>query len=108
MQNELENCVIHLRSMHDVARRHDAVVGGTIYKADMGASKMAADILAFMHRQGVDTKDQALAMIGKHTPAAPFRKDGVWHCPTCNSRAKVWHSYCHQCGQRMNWGRFQK
>lgn len=51
---------------------------------------------------------QAMALIGRHLPAAPLHKDGVWHCPTCNSRAKAWHSYCHQCGQKMNWGRFKK
>lgn len=67
-----------------------------------------SEIIVALVRVGCVTKDQALGLIGKHTPAEPFHKDGVWHCPTCNSRAKVWHSYCHQCGQRMNWGRFKK
>lgn len=70
--------------------------------------RVTSDILVALARVGCLTADQALGLIGKHTPAAPFHKDGVWHCPTCNSRAKVWHSYCHQCGQKMNWGRFKK
>lgn len=32
------------------------------------------------------------------------RKDGVWHCPSCNRRANQYHSYCHSCGQKLDWG----
>lgn len=32
------------------------------------------------------------------------RKDGVWHCPSCNRRANQYHSYCHACGKKLDWG----
>lgn len=38
------------------------------------------------------------------TPKNPIHKDGVWHCPNCNSRVGLHHSYCHHCGQSLKWG----
>jgi len=32
------------------------------------------------------------------------RKDGIWHCPSCNRRANQYHSYGHSCGQKLDWG----
>lgn len=36
-------------------------------------------------------------------PGKPTHKDGVWHCPACNSRVQINHSHCHRCGKRLGW-----
>ena len=36
-------------------------------------------------------------------PGKPTHKDGVWHCPACNSRVQINHSHCHRCGKRIGW-----
>ena len=36
-------------------------------------------------------------------PGKPTHKDGVWHCPACNSRVQINHSHCHRCGNRLGW-----
>lgn len=33
--------------------------------------------------------------------ARPIYKDGVWHCPECNSRTSFNHSFCHKCGKKL-------
>lgn len=38
----------------------------------------------------------------------PIYKDGVWHCPACNSRIQPNHSYCHRCGKKVGWDRYTK
>lgn len=37
------------------------------------------------------------------TPERAYPKDDVWHCPECNHRVQVNHSYCHWCGKRLFW-----
>ena len=32
------------------------------------------------------------------------RNDGAWHCPSCNCKVSPYHSYCHACGKRLDWG----
>ena len=36
-------------------------------------------------------------------PGKPTHKDGVWHCPACNSRVQINHSHCHRCGKKIGW-----
>ena len=49
--------------------------------------------------------EQYQAMYQRFGVAEPVvRKDGVWHCPSCNRRANQYHSYCHACGKKLAWG----
>ena len=49
--------------------------------------------------------EQYQAMYQRFGVAEPVvRKDGVWHCPSCNHRANQYHSYCHFCGKKLEWG----
>lgn len=34
-------------------------------------------------------------------PGKPTHKDGVWHCPACNSRVQINHTHCHRCGKKI-------
>lgn len=35
------------------------------------------------------------------TPIRAVRRDGVWHCPECNHRVQMKHSFCHWCGKKL-------
>ena len=37
------------------------------------------------------------------TPERAYPKDDVWHCPECNHRVQINHSFCHWCGKRLAW-----
>lgn len=60
----------------------------------------ALDILHDYRLQG----KQYAAFQKKHMIAdKPIAKDGVWHCPDCNGRCKLNHSFCHRCGKKLSW-----
>ena len=80
--------------------------------------KAAVSIIFTISEEGARTSEEALdilhdyrlqakqykALHSKHEVAGkPFSKDGVWHCPACNSRCKPNNSFCHRCGKKLRW-----
>ena len=52
----------------------------------------------------VNFSKQYQAMYKRFGVADPVvRKDGVWHCPSCNRRTTRNHSFCHCCGKKLAW-----
>lgn len=67
-------------------------------------AKTSEDALDILHDYRLQAK-QSAALRSKHAVAGkPSLKDGVWHCPSCNRRANQYHSYCHFCGKKLEWG----
>lgn len=83
-----------------------------------GIIQAAVNILFALSEEGIQTADDALAVMQdyhlqakqlrnlhkKHEVAGrPILKDSVWHCPDCNRRTAPGHSFCHRCGKRLRW-----
>ena len=88
-------------------------------EADKTACTEAAGILFTLWEGGVKTSEEAADLVYDYNAMAKqyqamhkrfeiaehvIRKDGVWHCPSCNRRANQYHSYCHACGKKLAWG----
>ena len=88
-------------------------------EADKTACTEAVNIIFALSEGGVKTVEEAKdlvfdyndfskqyqAMYKRFGVADPVvRKDGVWHCPSCNRQANQYHSYCHACGKKLAWG----
>ena len=88
-------------------------------EAEKTACTEAAGILFTLGESGVKTLEEATDLVYDYNALAKqyqvmhkrfgvaehvVRKDGVWHCPSCNRRANQYHSYCHSCGQKLDWG----
>lgn len=86
---------------------------------DKTACTEAANIIFALSESGARTAEEAADLVYDYNAMAKqyqtmhkrfeaasrvVRKDGVWHCPSCNRRANQYHSYCHSCGQKLNWG----
>lgn len=87
-------------------------------EAEKTACTEAAGILFTLGESGVRTSEAAADLVYDYNALAKqyqamhkrfgiaehvVRKDGVWHCPSCNRRANQYHSYCHSCGQKLDW-----
>ena len=91
-----------------------------IYTADVTACETAIRILAALAGEGCADLDGVLDILQDYRtlakqyqnlhrkfeiPGKPIHKDGVWHCPACNSRVSPNHTHCHRCGKKMGWKR---
>lgn len=89
-----------------------------VQKHDITACEAAIQILAALEGEGCTDFEQVLDMLqdyrsqGKQLKAVcrrfqvgkkPVYRDGLWHCPDCNRRTKLHHSYCHFCGKKLSW-----
>lgn len=99
----------------DFAKEDDA---DPIWQADIDALEAAISIIRTLQDNGISDAEGVKNLVLDYTrqreqyknmvqkfidPAAPIRKDGVWHCPECNSRTFFNHSHCRRCGKRMRW-----
>ncbi len=88
------------------------------WKLDIAACTAAINTLFALSEAGARTPGEAQDLIYDYKALAqqyqtlhkryevagnPILKDGVWHCPSCNRRTSVNHSYCHCCGKRLSW-----
>ena len=80
-----------------------------IWQADVAACETAIRILAALSGAGCTDLETTLAKQYQtlhrkyEAPGKPTHKDGVWHCPACNSRVQINHSHCHRCGKKIGW-----
>lgn len=99
----------------DMARGTDA---DPIWQADVDACETAISILDALQDEGVTDAESAHDLLHDYKslakqyqtmhlqyeiPSRPFHSDGVWHCPACNKKTAVNHSFCHWCGKRLKW-----
>lgn len=92
----------------DFAKEDDA---DPIWQADIDALEATSSIISTLKDEGISDAEGVKNLILDYTrmgkkfvdPADPIRKDGVWHCPECNSRTFVNHSHCRKCGKRLRW-----
>jgi len=113
----LDNILGQLSSLRDssadLAKGKDA---DEIWQMDVEAIEAATAILSALQDEGINDAEQVKDLIHdyraqarqckemhrKHnTPAKVIHKDGIFHCPECNSRVAPRHSYCHRCGKRL-------
>lgn len=101
-------------------RRTDEATGNTGARdLDAEAMESAIKILAALVAEGYTTTDAALELFMDYRqlfkryqnlhkkfeiPAGPTRKDGVWHCPSCNGRVQINNTHCRRCGKKLRWG----
>lgn len=89
-----------------------------IWSKDIRALEETTGILCTMQDEGINSAEELKDLIFdyklavKHnqeyvrkfgTPERAYPKDDVWHCPECNHRVQINHSFCHWCGKRLAW-----
>ena len=89
-----------------------------IWSKDIRALEETTGILCTMQDEGINSAEELKDLIFdyklavKHnqeyvrkfgTPERVYPKDDVWHCPECNHRVQINHSFCHWCGKRLAW-----
>lgn len=89
-----------------------------IWRADIAACETAIRILASLAGAGCTDLETTLDFLQDYdslakqyqalhrkyeAPEKPTHKDGVWHCPACNSRVQINHSHCRRCGKKLGW-----
>ena len=87
-----------------------------VWRTDVTACETAIRILAALAGEGCTDLETTLDFLQDYnslakqyqalhrkfeTQGKPTHKDGVWHCPACNSRVQINHSYCHRCGKKI-------
>ena len=90
-----------------------------IWQQDVQACETAIGILAALTDEGISDLAGTMDMLQDYRALAkqcrvmhlkfevaahPTHKDGVWHCPACNSRVATNHTHCHRCGKMLGWG----
>lgn len=86
------------------------------YEKDTEALEAAIAILDALQEEGICDADGVRDLMHDYTgmaaetrelrrkfctPANVIRKDGVFHCPECNSKTPPRHSHCHRCGRKL-------
>ena len=89
-----------------------------IWQADVTACETSIRILDALSGEGCTDLETTLDFLQDYNsmakqyqtlhrkyeaPGKPTHKDGVWHCPACNSRVQINHTHCHRCGKRLGW-----
>ncbi len=113
----IDNVLAQLSSLKDnSADNAKAKDADPIWQTDVEALEAAINIISALQDEGITDAEGVKDLIfdynalGKqykdlhrlHIKAAsPIHKDGVWHCPECNSRVNFNHSFCHRCGKRI-------
>lgn len=74
-----------------------------LYALSEEGVKTPEDVLDILYDYRLQAK-QIATLSKKHLVASkPILKDSVWHCPNCNRRVSIGHSFCHRCGKKLGW-----
>lgn len=76
---------------------------GSGFQEQLECLSSAITIVSTLIVIGCNATKESVSLIGRHLAQHSIRKDGVWHCPRCNSRVKSRHTHCHKCGQKIDW-----
>ncbi len=84
--------------------------------SDAEVCQEAVNILYTLLDSGVHTIEEAKDLVHDYNALAKqyqamyerfgtaghaVHKDSIWHCPNCNRKVTLGHSFCHWCGKKM-------